>query len=59
MVQLPRNEKQTYQLNSRAQMWPLGLTLAMTFKVKYRICYISAQNGPIATKIKANISIEL
>ena len=63
MVRLPRNEKQTYQLNSGAQMWPAGLTLAMTltlnFKVKYRICYISAKNGPIATKRKANISIEL
>ena len=62
MVRLPRNEKQTYRLNSRAQMWPLGLTLAMTltliFKVKYRIGYISAKNGPIATKRKANISIE-
>ena len=111
MVRLPRNEKQTYRLNSRAQMWPLGLTLAMTltlnfqgqiqnllylsqkwsdcqetkskhidwtlglkcdhpvwlwawpwpwiFKVKYRICYISAKNGQIASKRKANISIEL
>ena len=110
MVRLPRNKKQTYRLNSRAQMWPSGLTLAMTlslnfqgqiqnllylsqkwsdchetkskhidctlglkcdhrvwlwpwpwpwiFKVKYRICYISAKNGPIATKRKANISIE-
>ena len=27
---LPRNEKQTYRLKSRAQMWPSGLTLAMT-----------------------------
>ena len=27
MVRLPRNEKQTYRLNSRARMWPLGLTL--------------------------------
>ena len=111
MVRLPRNKKQTYRLNSRAQMWPSGLTLAMTltlnfqgqiqnllylsqkwsdchetkskhidwtlglkfdhrvwlwpwpwpsiFKVKYRICYISAKNGRIATKRKANISIEL
>ena len=111
MVRLPRNEKQTYRLNSRVQMWPSGLTLAMTltlnfqgqiqnllylsqkwsdchetkskhidwtlglkcdhrvwlwpwrwpwiFKVKYRICYISAKNGPIASKRKANISIEL
>ena len=30
MVRLPRNKKQTYRLNSRAQMWPLGLTMAMT-----------------------------
>ena len=30
MVWLPRNKKQTYWLNSRSQMWPLGLTLAMT-----------------------------
>ena len=111
MVRLPGNEKQTYRLNSRAHMWPLGLTLAMTltlnfqgqiwnllylsqkwsdcyetkskhinwtlglkcdhrvwpwpwhwpwiFKVKYRICYISAKNGSIATKRKTNISIEL
>ena len=111
MVRLPRNEKQTYRLNSRAQLWPSGLTLAMTltlnfqgqiknllylsqkwfdchetkskhidwtlglkcdhrvwpwpwpwpwiFKVKYRICYISAKNGQIASKRKANISIEL
>ena len=62
MVRLPRNEKQTYRLNSRAQIWPPDLTLAMTltlnFKVKYRICYISAKNSPIATKQKANILIE-
>ena len=106
VVWLPRNEKQTYRLNSRAQMWPSALTLAMTltlnfqgqiwnllylyqkwsdchqtkskhidwtlglkcdhrvwpwpwpwprfFKVKYGICYISAKNGPIATKWKAD-----
>ena len=111
MVQLPRNEKQTYRSNSGAQMCSSGLTLAMTltlnfqgqiwnllylsqkwsdchetkskhinwtlglecdhgvwpwpwpwpwiFKVKYGICYISAKNGRIATKRKANISIEL
>ena len=29
------------------------------FKVKYRICYIAAKNGQIASKWKANISIEL
>ena len=44
-------------------MPPLGLTLTMTltlnFKVKHGICYISAKNGPIATKPKPNISIEL
>ena len=28
------------------------------FKIKYGICYISAKNGPIAMKWKANISIE-
>ena len=111
MVWLPQNKKQTYRLNSRAQMWPLGLTLAMTltlnfqgqiynllylsqkwsdchetkanisielqglkchyriwpwpwpwpwiFKVKYGISDISAKSGPIATKWKANILIEL
>ena len=111
MVRLPRNEKQTPRLISRPQMWPSGLTLAMTltlnfqgqiwnllylsqkwhdchgtkskhidwsqglkcnhrvwpwpwpwhwiFKVKYGICYISTKSGPIATKQKANISIEL
>ena len=111
MVRLPRNEKQTHRLNSRLQMWPSGLTLAMTltlncqgqisnwlylsqkwsdchetnskhidwtlgfkcdhrvwpwpwpwpwmFKVKYRIGYISAKNGAIATKRKANVSIHL
>ena len=111
MVRLPRNEKQTYRLMSRPQMWPSCLTLTMTltlncqgqmwnllhlsqkwsdrhetkskhidwtlglkcdhqiwhwpshwpwiFKVKYGICYISTKSGPIATKQKANISIEL
>ena len=29
-VRLPWNEKQTYWLKSRPQMWPSGLTLAMT-----------------------------
>ena len=99
MVRLPRNEKQTHRMNSRPQMWPWGLTLAMTltlnlqgqiwilfisqpkmallpwnekqtyrlisrsqmwiFKVKCGIGYISAKNGPIATKRKANTSNEL
>ena len=111
MVRLPRNEKQTHQLNSRLQMRPSGLTLVMTltlnfqgqisnwlylsqkwsdcletkskhvdwyqdlkcdyqvwpwswswpwiFKVKCEIGYISAKNGPISRKWKANTSIEL
>ena len=47
VARLPQNEKQAYRLNSRPQMWPSGLTLAMTlpwiFKVKYGICYISTK----------------
>ena len=38
----------------RFSSWPWPI-----FKVKYGICYISAKNGPIATKQKVNISIEL
>ena len=40
-------------------VWPWPWPWPWIFKVKYRICYISAKNGPIATKRKANISIEL
>ena len=44
-------------------MWPSGLTFAMTltlnFQGQMRIGYICAKNGPIATKRKANTSIEL
>ena len=36
MVWLPRNEKQTYRLDSRAQMWPLGLTFAMTLTLNFQ-----------------------
>ena len=36
MVRLPRNEKQIYRLNSRAQMWPSGLTLAMTLTLNFQ-----------------------
>ena len=36
MVRLPRNEKQTYRWNSRTQMWPLGLTLAMTLTLNFQ-----------------------
>ena len=44
-------------------MWPLGLTLAMTLTLNFQgqiwnFLYLS-QSGPIATKRKANISIEL
>ena len=37
MVRLPWNEKQTYQLNWGPQMWPLGLTLAMTLTFQGQI----------------------
>ena len=40
-------------------VWPWPWPWPWIFKVKYRNCYISAKNGPIATKRKANISIEL
>ena len=30
-VRLPRNEKQTYRLKSRPQMWPMGLNLTFEF----------------------------
>ena len=39
--------------------WPWPWHWPWIFKVKYWICYISVKNGPIATKRKANISIEL
>ena len=37
MVWLPRNEKQTYRLNSSPQMWPSGLTMAMTLNFQGQI----------------------
>ena len=40
-------------------IWPWPWPWPWIFMVKYGICYISAKNGPIATKRKANISIEL
>ena len=40
------------------RFWPWPCTWPWIFKVKYRICYISAKNGPLATKQKVNISIE-
>ena len=36
MVRLPRNEKQTYWLISRPQMWPSGLTLDMTLTLNFQ-----------------------
>ena len=36
MVRLPRNEKQTYRLNSRLQMGPSGLTLTMTLTLNFQ-----------------------
>ena len=41
------------------RVWPWPWPWPWIFKVKYRIEYISAKNGPIATKRKANISIDL
>ena len=36
MVRLPGNKKQTYRLNSRPQIWPWGLTLAMTLTLNFQ-----------------------
>ena len=36
MVRLLQNEKQTYRLDSRAQMWPSSLTLAMTLTLNFQ-----------------------
>ena len=41
------------------QVWPWSWPWPWIFKVEYGIGYISAKNGPIATKRKANTSIEL
>ena len=49
----------TQGLKCDHQVWPWPWPWPWNFKVKYIICYISAKNGPIATKRKANISIEL
>ena len=35
MVWVPRNEKQTYRLNSRPQRWPMGLTLTITLTFEF------------------------
>ena len=35
-VQLPRNKRQTYRLNSKPQMWPSDLTLAMALTLNFQ-----------------------
>ena len=37
VVQLPQNEKQIYRLNSRPQMWPMGLTITMTWSLTWSL----------------------
>ena len=49
----------TLGLKCDHRVWPWPWPWPWVFKVKYGICYISAKNGPIFTKRKANISIEL
>ena len=49
----------TLGLKCDHRVWPWPWPWPWIFKVKYRICYISARNGLIATKPEANISIEL
>ena len=41
------------------QVWPWPWSWSWSFKVKYWVYYISTKRGTIATKQKANISIEL
>ena len=36
MVRLPQNEKQIHRLHSRPQMWPSGLTFAMTLTLNFQ-----------------------
>ena len=63
MVRLPRNESKHIDWNLGLkcdhQVWPWPWPWPSIFKVKYGISYISAKSGPITTKRKANISIEL
>ena len=61
MVQLPRNEKQIHQLNSKPQMWPSDLTLAITLTLNFQgqiwnLLYLN-QKWSDCTKQKANTSI--
>ena len=60
MVQLPPNEKQTYQLNPKPETWLLGLTLAMTLTFNFQgqawnlLYHWLLKNGLVAMKWKAN-----
>ena len=49
----------TLGLKCDHQVWPWPWPWPWIFKVKYGICHISTKSAPIATKWKANISIEL
>ena len=49
----------TLGLKCDHRFWPWPWPWPWIFKVKCGICYISVKNGPIATKRKANISIDL
>ena len=49
----------TLGLKCDHQIWPWPWPWPWISMVKYGICYISTKSGPIATKQKANISIEL
>ena len=51
--------KWTLSLKCDHRIWPWPWSWPWIFKVKYGIRYISAKNGPVAKKQKANISIEL
>ena len=63
LVRLPRNESKhigwTLGLKCDHRVWPWPWPWPWIFKVKYRICHISAKNGQIASKREANITIEL
>ena len=48
----------TLGLKCDHRFWPWPWPWPWIFKVKFRICYFLAKNDPIATKQKANISIE-
>ena len=63
VVRLPRNGKQTYWFNSRPQMWPSGLTLAMILTLNfqgqiYDLLYLS-QKWSDCHETKSKMSIEL